>query len=903
MSVTANGPDGSTFSFPDGTPQEVVRGALAKHYGWSDAQPQQRPPDATDPWAKFTPAPEASAVPADPWAQFKLAPQANAPPAAPARMPIFRVQGPDGKLYNVEAPDAESAVAALHGSGQTPSSTAPVEDKGALTADNIVRSLANGITFGGADRLAAFLGSKTGVGGEAGNYEGNLAKQRELTDAYATEHPIANAAGNIAGNVAGLAAATAIPGVAAALPDAAPTMLGKIGQGAAAGAGVGAIQGANEAPDWSNVGETVNSTTRGAGAGAIFGSGFPLVAKGVGKSYSALADSLGDFGPTITKPAGRILAKALRASDPGAVEAQAAALGPAATLLDAAPSMLRKGQGAAGNSEEAQNILAAALRKREAGTTGRLTSDVNDNFGTAVEPIQAQADIAAHRSKVDEANYGAALGQSLAHPAPPPVDISPVVDRVNGLIGDSAPGTDIHKALSRVRDMLHAPNPDAADATSVAPPLSSAPPMPPKPQTLVNFIQNAGGMRDTNGDLKSLGHTRFPGLVTNKGLDPDLMREMAHEAGFLGDGTSDSIGETTVQDLLDKLEQHPTHSAHDSDILDAWQRANDARTGADGSRISVAEYRARYTGRDGSSAPPSTVPQTRADLLHEVKKELDKAIEYPDEAALGLPGGALKTGQARLKQARFALNDALEKQVPGYADANAASAALAKRGEAVASGSKLLRADAPWPDRVAGERATMQPGERAAQAMGLRGAMESKIRNTANDITAGKYIVGGEGDFNRDTLGHVFGQEPTQNFVGAVERERKFADTSNRILGNSETAPRAQAIKEMAPFRVGTVSTIGHALSKAVDKFGGGAIDKVLGDVTKSYPEVARILSSSGSERDAYVRALRASETRSGASAVTGQKIGNRSALAAALLANGATRPGPPQRRLQGNSR
>jgi hypothetical protein len=29
MSVTASGPDGSTFSFPDGTPPDVVRGALA----------------------------------------------------------------------------------------------------------------------------------------------------------------------------------------------------------------------------------------------------------------------------------------------------------------------------------------------------------------------------------------------------------------------------------------------------------------------------------------------------------------------------------------------------------------------------------------------------------------------------------------------------------------------------------------------------------------------------------------------------------------------------------------------------------------------------------------------------------------------------------------------------------
>jgi len=827
MTVTANGPDGSTFSFPDGTPQDVVRGVLAKHYGWSDG---------------------------------------STPRGGP--------------------------------------STPPVEDKGALTPDNIVRSIANGITFGGADRLAAFLGSKTGVGGEAGDYEGNLAKQRDLTNAYATEHPIANAAGNIVGNVGGLAAASTIPAVAAAIPEAAPTMLGKIGQGMAAGGAMGFAQGVNDAPDWTDHAATLEGGLKSGGMGAVMGGAVAPVGAAIGKGYSALVDSFGDFGPNISKPAGRILAKALRASEPGAVEAQTAILGPESTLLDAAPSMLRKGQGAAGNSEEAQNILAAALRKREAATTGRLTSDVNENFGTAVEPVTAQQDIAAHRSKIDEANYGAALGESLAHPAPPPVDVAPVVARVDRLLAESAPGTDIHKALTRVRDMLHEPNPDADALVSGAMPLSAAPPMPPKPQTLVNFIQNAGGMRDTNGDLKSLGHTRFPGLVTKNGLDPDLMREMAHESGFLGDGSSDSIGETTVQDLLDKIDQHPTHSAHDQDIVDAWNAANDARTGEDGSRMTAAEYRARFTGRDGSTVAPSTIPQTRANLLHEVKKELDKAIEYPDGAALGLPGGALKTGQARLKQARFALNDALETQVPGYAEANAASAALAKRGEAVASGSKLLRADAPWPDRVATERAAMEPGERAAHAMGLRGAMEGKIRNTANDITAGKYIIGGEGDFNRDTLGHVFGQEPTQNFVGSVDRERKFADTAARILGNSETAPRAQAIKEMAPFRVGTVSTIGHAVSKGIDKFGGGAIDKVLGDVTKSYPEVARILSSNGPARDAYIRALRASETRSGAHAVKGQSYGNRAALTAALLANGALHSGPkasPKRARQGS--
>ena len=379
MSVTANGPDGSTFSFPDGTPQEVVRRTLGKHYGWPDAQPQQRPTDAADPWAQFTPAPGQHPPPgADPWAQFKLAPQANAPPAAPARMPIFRVQGPDGSLYNVEAPDAESAVAALHGSaaaqgssGRGGSSAEPASGDidhswPARLADNM-RSVANGATLGASPRIAAALEAATGIGGDFGDYSGNLARRQDTERAYAQAHPVLSGIGNLTGNVAGLAAVGAVPGVAAALPDAAPTMLGKIGQGAAGGAAVGAVQGVNDAPDWSNVGDTVDTAAKGAGTGAAFGFGAPILARGVGKTYSALADALRGYGGGLSRPAGKVLAQGLSEAAPGEVDAALQTLGPDAMLVDAAPSLLGKGQGALGNSAEARNILASALKRREAG--------------------------------------------------------------------------------------------------------------------------------------------------------------------------------------------------------------------------------------------------------------------------------------------------------------------------------------------------------------------------------------------------------------------------------------------------------------------------------------------------------------------------------------------------------
>jgi hypothetical protein len=945
MSVTANGPDGSTFSFPDGTPQEVVRGVLAKHYGWPDA-----------------------------------------PPAAPARMARFRLQGPDGNLYNVEAPDAESAVAALHGSGQTPASTAgaaPVEDKGELSVNNVVRSLANGITFGGADRLAAFLGSKTGVGGEAGDYEGNLAKQRDLTNAYASEHPIANAAGNIVGNVGGMAAAATIPAVAAALPDAAPTMLGKIGQGMAGGAAVGAVQGVNDAPDWSNVGDTVDTAAKGAGTGAAFGFGAPILARGVGKSYSALADALRGYGGGLSRPAGKVLAQGLSEAAPGEVDSALQTLGPDAMLVDAAPSLLGKGQGALGNSAEARNILASALKAREAGAPTRLAADTNENFGTAVSPTSATRDILDHRSALDAQNYGAALDGSGTPPvadgyrrfyrgvgnnyseapgttsyfadtperaaqfgdvhyvdvpntkdglryfvqgshkpgdylasnegndlvsrlqpyvkggAAPAVDAQPVVDLIDDHL-KTAVGEQ-KKALTRLRAEIMEPNPELPENM----PVSAAPPMPGKPQTLVNFLQNAGGVRDDGGDLSSLGLNRFPGLVTKNGLAPDRARELAHEAGYLGDGSSESINDTYIHDLIDKLQSHPTYSAHDSDMLEAWNAANDARTDPHGNRMTAAQYRARYVGPGEGEAPlPAQVPTTNARKLHGLKMELDNVIEH-DQPGLGVQAGALKSQNRSLTMARGAINDALEAQVPGYARANAISAPLAKRAEAVASGTKLLGSgpETPWPVDLAAQRATMTPGERAAQAMGLRGRVEEKFARTANDVTAGKAIAGGLGDFNRGNLSEVFGQEPTDRFIAAVDREKKFGDTHNRLIGNSETDPRSKAAAAMAPAKIGTIHSVAQVGLKAVHALTSPAIKAILPDITKSYPEVARALSAQGPERDAVLRALREHSATSGRAAVKGQSYGNRAALAAALLADGALHSGPSQRRSQGNSR
>ena len=57
-------------------------------------------------------------------------------------------------------------------------------------------------------------------------------------------------------------------------------------------------------------------------------------------------------------------------------------------------------------------------------------------------------------------------------------------------------------------------------------------------------------------------------------------------------------------------------------------------------------------------------------------------------------------------------------------------------------------------------------------------------------------------------------------------------------------------------------------------------------DPTRHYGEIARVLSAQGSERDRYLKAMAEALKRRGEHEMTGRTIGNRAALAAALLEN-----------------
>jgi hypothetical protein len=155
-------------------------------------------------------------------------------------MATFHLTDQSGAVYEVQAPDENAAVAALvalHGGSlpvaaqQAPAANA-APPGGASTAapadqalsygdrwnqvkaipgqlDEVMRSLANGMTFGLADRAAAGMGALTGVGGKQGDYAGNLADERAQTAASQAAHPLMNTVAHIEG---GLPTALALPG-------------------------------------------------------------------------------------------------------------------------------------------------------------------------------------------------------------------------------------------------------------------------------------------------------------------------------------------------------------------------------------------------------------------------------------------------------------------------------------------------------------------------------------------------------------------------------------------------------------------------------------------------------------------------------------------------------------------
>jgi hypothetical protein len=379
-------------------------------------------------------------------------------------MPTLNIDGQRIKIddgFLKLSPEEQNATVdeiarSLGGGGQPAAATAPAESvappvsppqgRGILeTVDDYVRAAANGMTLGLADRFAAKMGAVTGVGGQSGDYAGNLQSERERTERFYNEHPIAGIGANIAGGIV-------VPMGAVGAAARGSSLLTKSLYGMGAGAGLGGAQGAFSSSDLTDIPQTTRKAIIGAELGGVIGGAIPGAGRLIGAGYNVAANAVRGGAEGMSRGASKHLVDALMADTPASVQARLSQLGPDAMLADAGPAFLGKAQGASLNSDEGRSILQGALTTRNAETNARIMDGVNRALGPAEDPQTVTNAIRAHRSDVDGQAYPAAFQNAG------PVDTSNVLAELGPMIGRSV-GME-QRALTNLREMLmmHGPN-------------------------------------------------------------------------------------------------------------------------------------------------------------------------------------------------------------------------------------------------------------------------------------------------------------------------------------------------------------------------------------------------------------------------------------------------------------
>lgn len=152
-----------------------------------------------------------------------------------------------------------------------------------------------------------------------------------------------------------------------------------------------------------------------------------------------------------------------------------------------------------------------------------------------------------------------------------------------------------------------------------------------------------------------------------------------------------------------------------------------------------------------------------------------------------------------LTDARQMIDDSLRASVPRIKEIDANYSELARQKEALGEGRSIMNNGAGAMRPVELDEALRQGALPQGESVGpsgvpLRmqqsalGEVYRAIGTEANDLNALRKTVRGEGDWNRDKLGLLFGQDRADNVLGAIDRENVFADTANRVTRGSDTA-------------------------------------------------------------------------------------------------------------------
>jgi hypothetical protein len=430
MTITVRGPDGSSFNFPDSTPENVISGALSAHYG----------------------------APKD---DFKSEMAANAPPGEIVHG-AGGAQSVTGSNLTAQLPsggnERDNAVTleALRQRSQGRDLSAP---------GRALAPVMQGLSFGLGDEAVAGATAAIRPGNPADEYRVAKEIQKQELERQRSEHPYGSAASEIGGGLmSGLGAfkagATASRYVPQALQGARKFGANLLAS-AADGAGYGALTGFGSGD---GAADSALKGIEGAGFGGAVGAGLPVVGKAVGLAASPVINPI----RASLAPESMAGAKWLQTFRRAGMEPEQVAL-----ALEQAHN---DGQGGVFTAADAlghagQRSLSAVTRiphnerqavvdfldRRQAGQGRRISNALSEGFAAPDTAAQREATLTAKRKAAADRNYGQARSDAGA------VDVSPAIAKADEFLSPSGvtfrPGSGIaddsvESAVRRARGYL-----------------------------------------------------------------------------------------------------------------------------------------------------------------------------------------------------------------------------------------------------------------------------------------------------------------------------------------------------------------------------------------------------------------------------------------------------------------
>lgn len=455
-----------------------------------------------------------------------------------------------------------------------------------------------------------------GYGGTGQDYAANLAAERSKNEQFAEQNPWTNAVGGLVAS----APLAAVPGVGEGSLGARVASMGAIG------AGAGAVQGISSSPDLTNLPSTGADAAIGATAGGALGAAAPVAAFGVGKAISPLAAALRSA-PDASGLGNDVAAAYQRVKDLGASYSPQSYQ----ALVDKIAADAEEQR--IGNVHPGASSVIAGMQKTAA--QGRPVDLTTLDQDRQIAWRDAASKALGANPNMGEAHFGNMIRGNIDKflDEATPQAMEPAAPQSHGLVSFGPAWKDRFTAESLTGEGAPDYVPPGSPEPAPAPPKLVRPVNPniPAPRSLVSFLSNYG-LRDEGGDLASMGYDKFPGLIRKQnGVPMDEGVRLATEAGYLPE-------DSAVNDLLDKMGEHPTYAMGDENevgLRENYSKAmEDYRQARDEARPS--QLLAERADEVAPSVAPTAVPPapSNQDAAAAIKTARDLAMRQFKAKAL-----------------------------------------------------------------------------------------------------------------------------------------------------------------------------------------------------------------------------------------------------------------------------